>query len=151
MEKESTVQVVCGIIIKNGMLLVARRGQTMNHPMKWELPGGKVEKEETVKEAVLRELEEELGIKAAFIEACEGLVHHYPDYSICLIPVFADIVSGNPEAGEHHEIRWVFPEEAEMLDWADADRRLLNMLGRKLRRMGFGSAGIQGDHGSGNE
>jgi mutator protein MutT len=56
--------VVAAVIERDGRILIAQRKRTRQHPLKWEFPGGKVEPAETPENAVVRELEEELGIRA---------------------------------------------------------------------------------------
>ncbi|MGA9625820.1 MAG: NUDIX domain-containing protein, partial [Bryobacteraceae bacterium] len=59
------VQVVAGVIERQGRCLICRRKREQSHPLKWEFPGGKVEPGETPEQALTRELEEELGILGA--------------------------------------------------------------------------------------
>ena len=135
------IKVVCGIIIENRRLLAARRGENMSHPLKWELPGGKIEAGETPGQAVIRELKEELGIDVSLLnplQARESLVHDYGMKKIELIPVFAEIKEGSrPAAAEHHEIRWICADEAAGLDWAEADSRLLLKMRGEFCQFGF--------------
>ena len=56
--------VVAGVIERAGLVLIAQRKRTGQHPLKWEFPGGKVEPNETPEAALIRELDEELGIRA---------------------------------------------------------------------------------------
>jgi len=119
---ERIIRVCCAVIIENGRLLAARRGMNMDLPLKWELPGGKLEGGESAEEAVVRELEEELGIETKAEEVLKSVIHHYPDKTIELIPVAVRIISGEPVAFDHHEIRWIETGSLEKPDWADADR-----------------------------
>ena len=56
--------VVAAVIERDGCVLIAQRKRTGQHPLKWEFPGGKVEPGEAPEAAVVRELEEELAIRA---------------------------------------------------------------------------------------
>ncbi len=122
---ERIIRVCCAVIIENGRLLAARRSINMDLPLKWELPGGKLEGSESAEEAVVRELEEELGIESIAGEVLKSVIHHYPDKTIELIPVVVKIKNGEPSALDHHEIRWIETGSLENPDWADADRALL--------------------------
>jgi len=127
---DKIIRVGCGVIIENGRLFAARRNSSSDQPMKWELPGGKLEAGESASDAVVRELREELGIETetlASSPALIGAVHRYPEKIIELIPVCVKIVSGFPEALEHHEIAWIQLDKAAGIDWADADRALLEI------------------------
>ena len=57
-------RVVAGLIVKDGKLLVCQRTRHQTMPLKWEFPGGKIEEGEQPRDALRRELEEELGIPA---------------------------------------------------------------------------------------
>src|SRR3974377_107901 len=56
--------VVAGVLHRDGMVLIGKRMAGARHALKWEFPGGKVEAGETPKQALVRELREELGIEA---------------------------------------------------------------------------------------
>ena len=57
-------EVAVGIILNNGQVLVCQRKRTVSYPLKWEFPGGKIEPGETARDALIRELYEELAVKA---------------------------------------------------------------------------------------
>lgn len=97
----------------------------MEQPMKWELPGGKIEKGESVFEAVAREIREELGLTVKPERELESVIHSYPEKTIELIPVAVKVVSGTLKVAEHHDTAWVDLSGAKSLDWACADRKLL--------------------------
>jgi 8-oxo-dGTP diphosphatase len=144
---DKIIRVGCGVIIENGALFAARRSSTSDQPMKWELPGGKLEAGESAAEAVVRELREELEIETELSSEKPGLdgygggspgegspgegllstVYRYPEKTIELIPVRVKIVSGLPRAVMHHEIAWIPLGKTEGIDWADADRALLEI------------------------
>ena len=58
------IKVVAAVIERNGRILVGQRRKSDSHGLKWEFPGGKVERGEKPSAALARELEEELGIQA---------------------------------------------------------------------------------------
>ena len=91
----------------------------------WWFPGGGVEWGETLETALVRELEEELGIR---VEAGEGLMPVVWDYGrgpIRLHPFVCRIVAGELHPHEHSEIRWCLRDELRALDWAAADVPIL--------------------------
>jgi 8-oxo-dGTP diphosphatase len=70
-------RVVAAVIEKDGKLLVCQRTRHQTMPLKWEFPGGKIEEGEQPRDALRRELEEELGIHAQVgeeIAACGILI-----------------------------------------------------------------------------
>jgi 8-oxo-dGTP diphosphatase len=93
---------------------------------KWELPGGKVGPGEEPREALRRELEEELGVQAQIGE-CLGSTRFREKTLDLLIFLFRiDHLDVEPELREHRAIRWVEPGKLENYDLVDSDRRLLS-------------------------
>jgi 8-oxo-dGTP diphosphatase len=89
--------------------------------LKWEFPGGKIERGESVEECVRRELWEEMGIDVAIKAVLPSHTHHYPDFSVTLYPVVCTIISGEIVLHEHAAMRWLPPADLRDLDWAEAD------------------------------
>src|SRR5713226_9474635 len=71
-------RVVAAVIEKNGKLLVCQRTRHQTMPLKWEFPGGKIEEGEQPRDALRRELEEELGIEATIGDEVARIQHEYP-------------------------------------------------------------------------
>ncbi len=72
-------RVVAGIIVQEGKLLVCQRTRHQTMPLKWEFPGGKIEEGEQPRDALRRELEEELGITAKIGNEIARIRHEYPN------------------------------------------------------------------------
>ena len=72
-------RVVAALIVKDGKLLVCQRTRHQTMPLKWEFPGGKIEEGEQPRDAMRRELEEELGIDASVGEEVARMRHEYPN------------------------------------------------------------------------
>ena len=70
--------VVAAVIERDGMILICQRKAGQKHALKWEFPGGKVEPGETPAEAIGRELEEELGIRAQIGPEIANYQYAYP-------------------------------------------------------------------------
>jgi 8-oxo-dGTP diphosphatase len=122
------IRVVAGAVIRGEQVLVARRPRGSQRGNLWELPGGKVAPGENDGQALLRELEEELGIQVAITGLLGGSDYDYPDVSIRLVGLSCRLVSGEPIAREHAEIRWLGSPDLQALDWAPADIPLLEPL-----------------------
>jgi len=120
------IDVACAIIINEGKILATRRGQNMSLPFKWEFPGGKIEKFETEEECLRRELKEELNIEIRVNRKMSPKVFHYESFTINLIPLIAEYVSGDIVLLEHNKYLWLFPDQLKGLDWAPADILVLN-------------------------
>ena len=72
-------RVVAALIQKEGKLLVCQRTRHQTMPLKWEFPGGKIEEGEQPRDALRRELEEELGILATIGDEIARIQHEYPN------------------------------------------------------------------------
>ncbi|MDA8427878.1 MAG: (deoxy)nucleoside triphosphate pyrophosphohydrolase [Geobacteraceae bacterium] len=115
------IHVACAVIERAGLVLAAQRSATMNLPLKWEFPGGKLEAGESPEVCLRRELMEELGVSVAVGRALPLHTHSYDSFMVTLYPFFATILSGDITLHEHAAILWLPPEELHILDWAAAD------------------------------
>lgn len=120
------LQVTCALLVKNGLILAAQRNENTSLPLKWELPGGKIEKGEIDTDCIRRELMEELLISVDIIDRLPTVQHQYAtDKIIELIP-FVCTPIGEPVQLEHKALRWMPLSTAMDLDWADADKIILH-------------------------
>ena len=71
-------RVVAALIVKDDLILACQRTRHQPMPLKWEFPGGKIEEGEQPRDAMRRELEEELGIAADVGTEVSRIVHEYP-------------------------------------------------------------------------
>ncbi|MFD6229507.1 (deoxy)nucleoside triphosphate pyrophosphohydrolase [Streptomyces sp. NPDC060232] len=146
-----TVRVVVGgALCHEGRLLAARRSAPPELAGRWELPGGKAEPGESVPQALVRELREELGVETEPLERIPG---EWPLKPGLVLHVWtARLLSGVPAPLEDHdELRWLGPEELESVDWLDQDRPAVAEAGRRLSadRPGARPPGVRGDGGDG--
>jgi 8-oxo-dGTP diphosphatase len=118
----SITTVVAAVIERDNRILIAQRKRTSQHPLKWEFPGGKVEAGETPESAVVRELEEELAIRARVA----GEIRRYEYQNAGRTPIlliFYRIVefSGEPKNLEFERIAWTAREHLTDYDFLEGD------------------------------
>ncbi len=118
------------IIDADGRVLLAQRPQNKNMGGLWEFPGGKVEKNETPENALIRELREELAINTE--ESCLApltfVSHRYDDFHILLMLYVCRKWQGNPTPQENNPITWVRPQKLKDYPMPAADKPLVAML-----------------------
>lgn len=117
----ATLHVVGAAIIHEGKCLVAQRGPGMSLAGKWEFPGGKVELDERPDVALVREIEEELGLQVAVgVRLGEGTAA--VGSRLILLEVYAaTIISGTLALREHAQVVWATSDELAHFGWAEAD------------------------------
>jgi 8-oxo-dGTP diphosphatase len=115
------IDVVGAVIVRDGLVLCAQRGASSSLPGLWEFPGGKIEPGETPREALEREVREELAIDVVVGEQIETTVHQYPFGEVTLTTFYCDLLSGAVTITEHAAVRWLPPADLESLAWAPAD------------------------------
>ncbi|MDD5034440.1 MAG: Nudix family hydrolase [Methylococcaceae bacterium] len=120
------LHVAVGVIHNpDGAVLVARRHEHLHQGGLWEFPGGKLEPGETARQALRRELHEELGISVE--QACPLIkIHHdYPDRRVLLDVWRVGAFSGNPQGLQGQPIRWVSADELLRLEFPAANRPIV--------------------------
>jgi mutator protein MutT len=122
------IRVVAAIIEQDGRLLVSRRRDRPGRPGLWEFPGGKIEPGEDEATALIRELREELAIEAEAGPLYRRLEHTYPDLVVELTFLRARLRSGEPQALEAAEVRWVPLADLPKLPFLAADVELVREL-----------------------
>lgn len=121
MPAKEHLQVVCALIERGGRVLAAKRAQSKSQGGKWEFPGGKLHDGESPREALVREIAEELRVPVRVGKALPPSTHDYGKFAITLIPFLCVFESGEPHAVEHEALAWCRPEDLAALDWAAAD------------------------------
>lgn len=129
-EKDDRIHVAAGIICRHGLMLAAQRPDEKPFGGFWELPGGKIEKNETAEEALCRELAEELGINVKEYQLLEVMEHNYRDTNLIAVLHFFKVgaFEGEPCNMENQNLRWIEPQDISELDFLPADREILRRL-----------------------
>lgn len=103
------IQVVAGIIWEQGRYLAVRRPAGKPMAGWWEFPGGKVESGESLDQALVRELHEELSITARNFSLWREARHRYPEFSVHLFFFWVASFHGRIQPRENQDLRWIVP------------------------------------------
>lgn len=123
------VPIVAGCLSNaRGEVLICRRPSHKSYPGEWEFPGGKVERGESLEDALRRELQEELGIRVAACRPLIRLRHAYPDLAVELDTWLVTAFDGAVKSSEHPVIAWVRPDELPRWKLLAADRPIVSAL-----------------------
>ena len=121
-----TKQVVAALIIREENILICQRTKDQTMPFKWEFPGGKVELDEDLKDALHRELEEELGIDAVIGRKVAAIQHTYArGNGVELYFYRVDHFEHEIQNRIFHDVRWVDRKDLPTYDFLEADIRLV--------------------------
>jgi mutator protein MutT len=122
------IDVVAGVIRHDGRFLITQRLADDTLGGYWEFPGGKVDPGEELRDALRRELREELGVETEIGAQIYHVVHPYPDRDVRLYFFDATIVSGEPQRLEVSDLVWITAEQFDNYQFPEADLPLLNQL-----------------------
>jgi 8-oxo-dGTP diphosphatase len=126
------VHVAVGVIVREQEYFLTKRLDSAHQGGKWEFPGGKVEKDETVAQALHRELQEEIAID---ILSCYPLIeidHDYGDKKVRLDVYVVDNFQQEPVAQEGQQSGWFTLDELIKLDFPAANAAIVEAL--KIKR-----------------
>ena len=122
-------RVVAALILKNGKVLVCQRTRHQSMPLKWEFPGGKIEDGEQPRDALRRELEEELGIDAQIGEEVARIRHDYKNGGAVELRFYVvKEYAGEMENRIFRDVRWAKRSELPSYDFLEADLELVKDL-----------------------
>jgi 8-oxo-dGTP diphosphatase len=122
-------RVVAALIVKDGKILVCQRTRHQVMPLKWEFPGGKIEQGEQPRDALHRELEEELGIDARVGEEVARIQHTYRSGNSVELRFFVvHEFQGDLENRIFRDVQWADRKALPSYDFLEADHELVNDL-----------------------
>jgi 8-oxo-dGTP diphosphatase len=125
------LDVVGAVIVRGGTVLCAQRGPAGALPGMWEFPGGKIEPGESPREALGREIVEELRCQVEVGETITATTYEYEFGIVTLTTFYCELVEGEPEVSEHQAVLWLQPAELPSLEWAPADIPAVHLIQQK--------------------
>lgn len=126
----SKVCVAVGVIIQQNKCLISKRAASAHQGGLWEFPGGKRECCETTKQALSRELSEELGITVTACAPLISVAHDYGDKAVELDVWTVSCFDGEPHGREGQPLRWVSIQELRNYSFPEANIPILECVAR---------------------
>lgn len=116
-----TIKVVAAIIRDGDRIFATQRGYGDNKDG-WEFPGGKVEVGESSKEALVREIREELDADIIVGDLLATVEYDYPKFHLSMDCFWTTLKDGSEmKLLEHEAAKWLGPDELDSVDWLPAD------------------------------
>ena len=122
------VEVAVGVILRDKEVFLTRRACEAHQGGKWEFPGGKRELNESMPEALARELQEEVGIEVLASTPLIQISHDYGDKKVLLDVYLVVQFNNEPESKEGLESRWVPISQLAEVDFPKANAAIVNKL-----------------------
>lgn len=115
-----TIEVAAAIIVKDNKVFATQRGYG-EFKDGWEFPGGKLEPGESAREALVREIREELDVDIRVGKLLETVEYDYPEFHLTMHCFICELLSEEIVLKEHEDARWLKEEELDTVDWLPAD------------------------------
>lgn len=123
--------VICDSLITPTKIFATDRGYG-EFKGKWEFPGGKIETSETLQQALIREIQEELTVKIKVGKLIDTIEYDYPTFHLSMNCFLCVVVGGKIILKEAQNARWLNKNELYDVDWLPADIALIEKLQRIL-------------------
>ena len=126
-DQRKRIEVVAAIIIDKEKVFATQRGYG-EFKDGWEFPGGKMEQGETPRQALIREIKEELETEIEVGELLETVEYDYPSFHLIMHCFICTIKSGDLVLKEHEAASWLTKETLNSVDWLPADEGLIEKI-----------------------
>lgn len=126
-----TIRVVAAIIRDDDKIFATARGYG-EFKGEWEFPGGKIEEGESPKEALVREIKEELETDIEVGDLIETIEYDYPNFHLSMNCYWAKVISGELILKEAEDARWLTKDNIDSVKWLPADKALIETIKKSL-------------------
>lgn len=121
------IRVVAAVIKNENKIFATQRGYG-DFKGGWEFPGGKIEDGETPKDALVREIREELNTEIKVNDLIQTIEYDYPNFHLSMDCFWCSLVSGTLELKEHEASCWLSKDELDSVAWLPADKDLIKTI-----------------------
>lgn len=122
------IDIAIGVLKKGNQYCLSQRKKSQSFADKWEFPGGKVEQDEAIEEALIREFSEELGVTTSDWQPFITIPWHYETVSVRLHVFKSTQVFGEPYGKEGQAVEWFSLDELLKLDFPEANQGILTAM-----------------------
>lgn len=122
------VHVAVAVIVKHQQVLIALRKPEQHQGGLWEFPGGKVETDETVQQALSREIAEEVSVEVLSAQPLIEVRHDYGDKSVLLDVWTVDAFAGTPTGREGQIVKWCDIAALHQYDFPAANQAIVQAI-----------------------
>lgn len=122
-----TIEVAAAIIVKDNKVFATQRGYG-EFKDGWEFPGGKLEAGESPREALVREIREELDVDIRAGRLLETVEYDYPEFHLTMHCFICELLSEEIVLKEHEDARWLKEEKLGSVDWLPADKGIIGKI-----------------------
>ena len=122
------IEVAVGVILREGQVFISKRADDLHQGGKWEFPGGKREQDESIEQALARELKEEIGIEINGSSPLVTITHDYTDKQVTLDVHTVEDFTGQPTQLEGQEARWVSIQDLADYQFPEANKVIVEKL-----------------------
>lgn len=129
-ENQKIIRVVAAVICKGNLIFATQRGYG-EFKDGWEFPGGKIEAGETPRQALAREIKEELNTEIDVGEYITTIEYDYPKFHLSMQCFYATVRHGSLELLEHEAARWLAISEIGSVGWLPPDREFIEKYMKK--------------------
>jgi 8-oxo-dGTP diphosphatase len=135
MPNSTLIHVAVGVVIDGAdNILIAKRADQVHKGGRWAFPGGKVESDESVEQALARELLEELAIVVSGARPLLTIAHEYVDKSVLLDVWWVFDFTGEPRGAEGQPVAWVSAEQLSRYRFPEANAAIVLAVQQVLSR-----------------
>ena len=128
MEERKTIRVVAAIIRCDNRIFATQRGYG-EFKDGWEFPGGKVEADEDPRDAIVREIKEELAADIIVGDLLTTIEYDYPKFHLSMDCFWAELAPGSHmKLLEHEAAKWLSIDKIDTVDWLPADVIVTNKI-----------------------